>query len=111
MLAQRPLASPQSNQRKMKPKYVILQPIITTTLFLALVALQSPALWGAEKSKEMKVPPISESSEADALQLIKGCVIEICSYPPQLSGTQKARSDGKITLAFLGEKEVIEKLI
>ena len=111
MLVQSPLASPQSNQRKMKPKYVIFQRIITTTLFLALAALQSPTLWGAEKSKEMKVSPISESSEADVLQLIKGCMIEICSYPPQLSGTQKARSDGKITLAFVGEKEVIEKLI
>ena len=94
MLAQRPLASPQSNQRKMKPKYDIFQRIIATTLFLALVALQSPALWGAEKSKEMKVPPISESSETDALQLIEGCVIESCSYSPQLGGTQKARRDG-----------------
>ena len=95
----------------MKPKYVIFQQIITTTLFLAMVALQSPALWGAEKSTEIKAPPISESSEADVLQLIKGCMIEICSYPPQLSGTQKARRDGKITLAFVGEKEVTEKLI
>ena len=111
MLAQRPLASPQSNQRKMKPKYVILQWIINTTLFLALVALQSPALWGAEKSKEMKAPPVPESSEADALQLIKGCVIEICSYNPQLSGSQKARRDGRITLFSVMKKEVIEKLI
>jgi len=104
LLAQSPLASPQSNQRKMKPKYVIFQRIITTTLILALVALQSPTLWGAEKSKEMKVSPISESGEADALQLIKGYVIEISSYLPQLSRTQKARRDGKTTLAFVGEK-------
>ncbi len=88
----------------MKPKYGIFQRIITTTLFLALVALQSPTLWGAEKSKEMKVSPISESGEADALQLIKGYVIEISSYLPQLSCTQKARRDGKTTLAFVGEK-------
>ncbi|QXD32481.1 hypothetical protein [Candidatus Pelagisphaera phototrophica] len=73
----------------MKPKYVIFQLIITTTLFLALVALQSPTLWGAEKSKEMKVSPISESSEADALQLIKGCVIEICSYHRSLAVLKK----------------------
>ena len=111
MLAQRPLASPDSNQRKMKPKYVIFQRIITTTLFLALFALQFPTLWGAEKYKEMKVLPISESSEANALQPIKGCVIEICSYPPQLSGTQKAGIDGKINLAFVAEKEVTKKLI
>lgn len=95
----------------MKPKYVIFQRIITTALFLALVASQSSTLWGAEKSKEMKVPPISESSGADALQLIKGYVIEICSYSPQLSGTQKARRDGRITLFSVGKKEVTEKLI
>ena len=78
----------------MKPKYVIFQRIITTTLFLALVALQSPTLWGAEKSKEMKVSPISESSEADALQLIKGCVIEICSYPRSLAVLKKQEEMG-----------------
>ena len=57
------------------------------------------------------MPPISESSETDALQLIEGCVIESCSYSPQLSGTQKAGIDGKINLAFVAEKEVTKKLI
>ena len=78
----------------MKPKYVIFQQIITTALFLALVASQSSTLWGAEKSKEMKVPPISESSGADALQLIKGCVIEICSYPRSVAVLKKQEEMG-----------------
>ena len=80
----------------MKPKYVIFQRIITTALFLALVASQSSTLWGAEKSKEMKVPPISESSEADVLQLIKGCVIEICSYPHSLTVLKKQEEMGRL---------------
>jgi protein involved in polysaccharide export with SLBB domain len=64
-------------------------------------------LWGAKKSKELEAVPGSESSEDDSLQLIEGDVIEI-SFPgaPELSGTQKIRRDGKITLAFVGEKEV-----
>ena len=37
----------------------------------------------------MKVSPISELSEADALQLIKGCLIEICSYPRSLAVLKK----------------------
>ena len=94
----------------MKPKYVLFQRIITTTLILALFALQSPTLCGAEISKEMEAPSISESSEADSLQLIEGDAIEISS-PPELSGTQKVRRDGNITLAFVGEKEVTEKFI
>ena len=77
----------------MKPKYVIFQKIITTALFLALVASQSSTSWGAEKSKE-KVPPISESSGADALQLIKGCVIEICSYPRSVAVLKKQEEMG-----------------
>tara|TARA_B100000212_G_C27384097_1_gene538412 strand:+ start:3263 stop:3508 length:246 start_codon:yes stop_codon:yes gene_type:complete len=64
----------------MKPQYAIFQRIVTATLSLAPVALQDPPLWGAEKEKQMKVPPNSESSEADALQLIKDCLIENCFY-------------------------------
>tara|TARA_B100000900_G_scaffold344559_1_gene308688 strand:- start:753 stop:944 length:192 start_codon:yes stop_codon:yes gene_type:complete len=62
----------------MKPQYAILQRIITATISLASFALQDPPLWGAEKDKQMKVPPNSETSEADALQLIKDCLIENC---------------------------------
>jgi len=91
----------------MKPKHVLFHRIITTSLFLALFALPSHTSLGAKKSKESEAAPASESSEDDSLQLIEGDVIEIY-FPgaPELSGTQKVRRDGKITLAFVGEKEV-----
>ena len=80
----------------MKPKHVLFQRIITTSLFLVLFALQSPTLWGAKKSKEMEVVLASESSEDDSPQLIERVVIEISfRAAAELSGIQKARRDGK----------------
>ena len=44
---------------------------------------------------------------SDSLELLVGDVIQI-AFPgaPELSGQQRTRRDGKITLAFVGEKEV-----
>ena len=47
------------------------------------------------------------SDSSDSLTLLPGDVVEV-SFPgaPELSGQQRIRRDGKITLAFVGEKEV-----
>lgn len=48
-----------------------------------------------------------ETESSESLELLVGDVIRI-SFPgaPELSGEQRIRRDGKITLAFVGEKEV-----
>ena len=49
----------------------------------------------------------SDTESGESLELIVGDEIHI-SFPgaPELSGEQRIRRDGKITLAFVGEKEV-----
>jgi len=89
----------------MKLDFTIFSKFARSALSFAFSIILPIATLSAEKTEEHDGN--SESSEEESLQLIEGDVIEI-SFPgaPELSGTQKVRRDGKITLAFVGEKEV-----
>lgn len=73
--------------------------LVTLTLALALAA--------AFRSYAAETDSRSDTESSDSLELLVGDVIRL-SFPgaPELSGEQRIRRDGRITLAFVGEKEV-----
>ncbi len=89
----------------MNLKHIHTQRIFVEILLLALAVLLIESPLFAKKPNRAEAVP--ETAEEESLLLIDGDVIEI-SFPgaPELSGTQKIRRDGKITLAFVGEREV-----
>lgn len=74
--------------------------LVILTLALALAA--------AFRSYAAETDSRSDTESSDSLELLVGDEIRL-SFPgaPELSGEQRIRRDGRITLAFVGEKEVI----
>ena len=70
-------------------------------LTLAFALASNPQSYSAESDSR------SDTESGESLELLVGDLIQI-SFPgaPELSGEQRIRRDGKITLAFVGEKEV-----
>ncbi|MEC7906013.1 MAG: polysaccharide biosynthesis/export family protein [Verrucomicrobiota bacterium] len=71
-------------------------------LIVALVVV----LTSSPRSAAAEGDPSNETESNESLELLVGDVIQIY-FPgaPELSGEQRIRRDGKITLAFVGEKE------